>query len=363
MFVKRFAAYIVVLACDTIPDSHSCYSMSKLIPHIHCAALVVLIAFALSLSCSEEVIDNDRPRQMLGWNFPDEFGPSHVTVDEDSVRWGLFVSKRFSAKDNLWAVKSRNGGEWQDPLLLMNAYYSENLIFDVSDDTIRLEFTGIDESYFWDYGEYLSDTVPFPETVMITLPLVELLKDYDRDGIHDRLESELLLSTRLPDSDIDGKPDNVDFCPLAKAVEHNERFDIYRETIAHILRLDDPSKMQPKEDTAWTRHYGIFYMYEPTVTYIAMPGEIVMPELLNLPIVTIQARSPLFFTNKRLYTSTSGGVIPHLVLQRPEIDLIGNHASMKISYVSHKHKREHATIHLVEHNSKWEVESVTVEDL
>ena len=326
------------------------------------ACLSALFTLFLILSCGEKVIDRDRPREVLTWDFPDDFEPSHITTDDSDTRWGLFVSRRYSERDNLWTVRSVQGGEWQTPLLLMNAYFSSELEFEVQRATLKLVITEIDDDYFWDYDQYLQDTMPFPETVTVELSLNDLTRDDDFDGLPDRMELELLLSTRLPDSDLDGKRDDVDFCPLAKPLAHAERFDIYREAIMYLMRLDDPAKMQSVEDTAWSRYYGIYYVYQPTIVFLALPGERFMPELPNLPIIVIQARSPLYFTGKRLYGSSTGGVIPHLAFQRPKIDLVGSRAEMDIEYVTHKYKREPATIHFVKRDTGWKAESITKEE-
>jgi hypothetical protein len=316
----------------------------------------------LAASCGESGIDRDRPREVLTWSYPDDFQPSHVTADDTGARWGLFVSRRYSGKDNFWAVRSTDGAGWQDPVLLMNAYYSEQLRFESENGVLRLIFTNIDEDYFWDYEQFLQDTLPFPSVVTAEFEIADLLMDNDRDNLPDRLESELLLSVRLPDSDIDGKRDDVDFCPLAVPIEHAERFEIYREAVMTLMQLDDPEKLRPIEDTAWTRFYGVYYMHEPTVVYLAMPGETHTPELMNLPIVAVQRRSSLHFTSKQLYDSYSGGVIPHLVLERPKLDFIGDKAEMDIKYVTHKYRRELATIHFSKTAGKWKVESVTKDD-
>jgi hypothetical protein len=326
------------------------------------ACLFTLFAIFLILSCGDKTIDRDRPRDVLTWDFPEDFEPALITTDDSGNRWGLFVSRRYSEKDNLWAVRSVQGGEWESPILLMNAYFSSELKFEVKREALKLAFTEIDDDYFWDYDQNLQDTMPFPETVTLEFSLTDLTKDDDQDGLPDRVEEELLLSTRLPDSDLDGKRDDVDFCPLAKPLAHAERFDIYREAIMYLMRLDDPAKMQPVEDTAWSRYYGIYYVYQPTVVFLALPGERFMPELLNLPIMLIQARSPLYFTGKRLYGSSTGGVIPHLVFERPRTEIAGSHAEMDIEYVTHKYKREPATIHFVRRDTGWEAESITKEE-
>ncbi|MCK4655893.1 MAG: hypothetical protein KAT85_02640, partial [candidate division Zixibacteria bacterium] len=146
------------------------------------ACLSALFALFLILSCGEKVIDRDRPREVLTWDFPDDFEPSHITTDDSDTRWGLFVSRRYSERDNLWTVRSVQGGEWQTPLLLMNAYFSSELEFEVQRATLKLVITEIDDDYFWDYDQYLQDTMPFPETVTVELSLNDLTRDDDFDG-------------------------------------------------------------------------------------------------------------------------------------------------------------------------------------
>jgi hypothetical protein len=271
------------------------------------------------------------------------------------------VSRLYSGKDNIWAVR-HEGGEWVKPLLIMNAYYFEKLEFYVDGPLLRLVFEGIDENYFWDYRQFLQDTMPFPDTVALEFTIEELDMDQDSDGLPDRVERELLLSDRLPDSDADGKADNVDFCPLAKPLERTDRSALYREALVYLLQLDDPSKFEPSKDTAWTRYYGIYYIHQPTVVFVALPGERFMPELVNLPIVAIEARSPLYFTNMQLYSSSTGGVIPHLVFERPRFNLTGGRGEMAMVYVNHKYRRESATIHFANQGGVWEVEGVVKDE-
>jgi hypothetical protein len=328
-------------------------------------AIIGFTTFVLGLfvlSCGETVIDRDRPREVLSWNNPDGFEPSYIASEDDSVRWGLFVSRRYSAKDNLWAVKSVDGGEWSDPVLLMNAYWTTGMEFETVRDTFVLTFFGIEDGYFYDYNIPFEDTLPFPDTVVVRLSLSDLRRDYDGDHVPDNIEREMLLSTRLPDSDLDGKNDDVDYSPLGIPVEHKEAFKIYKVALTNLLHLDDPGNLNPDQDTAWTRYYGVYYLHEQTVAYVALPGENTLPELLDLPIVTIFARSPLYFTNNRLYTSSTNGVMPHLVFYKPSIDIFGSGASMKIEYVAAKYRKESATVYLAKHDDEWTIERVTEDE-
>ncbi len=337
------------------------YVGAQRFPRLWIAAFLLQLPLVLS-SCGTKIIDSDRPREVLLWNFPDNFEPSFITTDENGTKWGLFVSKRYSEKDNLWAVKFVEGAGWQDPIILMNAYCFEDLRLEVKNGSFVLTFTGIDEDYFWDYRQIVRDTLALPATVTIELSKADLIKDSDMDGLPNRLEEELLLSSRLPDSDADGKADNVDYCPLAKPLEHSERFDMYRIAIEFLMRLDDPKKLLATQDTAWTRYYGIYYIFEPTVVFVALPGERFMPELKGLPLVAIQARSPHYFTNRQLYGSFTGGVIPHLVFERPRIDLVGSHAEMEMDYVADRYRHERATIHFVQQDGTWGVQGVAKDE-
>jgi len=321
------------------------------------AALIIL-----TLACSDPVIDSDRPRQAISWDIPDGFEPSHITTDDPGARWGLFISRRYSAKDNLWTVRSVDGNEWHDPVMLMNAYLSTSLKFEIANDTFILTYYEIEDGYFYDYNVPFEDTLPFPDTVIVRLSLKNLLTDRDRDRIPDRIEQELLLSSRLPDSDIDGKTDDVDFSPLGLPLIHKENFEVYRAALIELMHLDDPVNLNPAEDTAWTRYYGIFYVHEQTVAFVALPGETTMPELLNLPIITILARSPLYFTSRRLYTSSTRGIIPHLTFYKPKIDVLGSGASMDIEYVAGKYRKESATVHMSKRADKWVIDQVTVDE-
>jgi len=244
----------------------------------------------------------------------------------------------------------------------MNAYLTSGMEFEVVRDTFVLTFYGIEDGYFYDYNIPFEDTVPFPDTVVVKLSRTELMKDYDGDHVPDNVEHEMLTSTRLPDSDLDGKDDNVDYSPLGIPVEHREAFEIYRATLIDLLHLDDPKNLNPERDTAWTRYYGIYYLHELTVAYVALPGENTLPELLDLPIVTIFARSPLYFTNKRLYISSTNGVMPHLVFYQPSIDIFGNSATMEIEYAAAKYRKESATVHLAKQADEWIIEQVTTDE-
>ncbi|MFH1892592.1 MAG: hypothetical protein ABIK83_07925 [Candidatus Zixiibacteriota bacterium] len=321
------------------------------------AALIIL-----TLACSDPMIDSDRPRQAISWDIPDGFEPSHITVNNAGARWGLFISRRYSGKDNLWAVRSVDGGEWRDPVLLMKAYLSTSVKFEIEADTIILTYSEIENGYFYDYNIPFEDTLPFPDSVTVKLSLAHLRADRDRDRIPDNIEQELLLSSHLPDSDLDGKTDDIDFSPLGTPLRHKENYEVYRAALIELMHLNDPENLNSSQDTAWTRYYGIYYTHEQTVAFVALPGETVMPELLNLPIITILARSPLYFTGRRLYTSSTRGIIPHLVFYKPKIDVLGSGASMDIEYVAGKYKRESATVHLSKTADKWVIDQVTVDE-
>jgi hypothetical protein len=326
-------------------------------------ALLTVAAVCINTSCSnEQDVVRDRPRQTQIWNYPDDFEPSHITTDDDGNRWGLFVSRRFSGKESFWAVRSIAGGEWSNPILLMNAYYFTELKFEAVADLLRLTFIEIDENYFYDYDRYLDQAPEFPETVVVELRLDYLTKDRDRDGLPDLLEKEMLLSSRLPDSDVDGKPDNVDFCPLGVPVSGNNGLDIYRTALVHLMQLDNIVNLSPAKDTAWTRFYGTYYIHEPTIAYVAFPGEPVLPELTDLPIVLIQVKSPLYFGGKPQYGSFTGGIVPHLIFYKPEIDIFGRSATMKLELVERVHRRESATMHLAKSGEQWVVKQVTQDD-
>ena len=232
--------------------------MKELIIYRMLLKFIMLLSAIITVSCGSGQIDRDRPRQVLTFNYPNGFEPSYITTDEDGTRWGLLVSRRYSGKDNLWAVKSENGGEWSEPILLMNAYYFEELEFEVRNDTFRLAFDGIDDGYFYDYNLFLDDTLPFPEKVTVELAMTDLTADEDGDALPNVMENELLLSTRMPDSDTDDKNDDVDFCPLARPCKHSDRFDIYRSAIMYLMRFDNPASLQPRQDTAWSKYYNIY---------------------------------------------------------------------------------------------------------
>ncbi len=326
-------------------------------------ALLTVAAVCINTACSnEQDVIRDRPRQTQIWNYPDDFKPSHITTDDDGNLWGLFVSRRFSGKESFWAVRSIADSEWSDPILLMNAYHFTELKFEIAKGLLRLTFIEIDEDYFYDYDSYLDRAPEFPDTVVVELRLDDLTRDRDRDGLPDLLEREMLLSSRLPDSDADGKRDDVDFCPLGVPTSGNNRLDIYRTALVHLMQLDDISNLSPVKDTAWTRFYGTYYIDEPTIVYVAFPGEPVLPELIDLPIVLIQVRTPMYFGSKPQYGSFTGGIVPHLIFYRPETDIFGKSATMKLELIKRVHRRESATMHFAKSGEQWVVTQVTQDD-
>jgi hypothetical protein len=259
-------------------------------------------------------------------------------------------------------VRSVAGGEWNDPIMLMNAYYFDELEFEVSDSFFRLTFIGIDENYFYDYDRFLDQSPDFPDTVVIELRIDDITRDKDGDNLPDLLEKEMLLSSRLPDSDGDGKADNVDYCPLGIPVQSDSRLDIYKSALIDLMKLDDLNNLVPKQDTAWTRYFGTYYIHEPTIAYIAFPGEPEPPELTDLPIVLIQARSPLYFGKRQRYGSFTGGIIPHLVFYKPEIDFFEKHATMTLEFVERVYRHESATMHFEKSGEHWVVTQVTKDE-
>jgi hypothetical protein len=331
---------------------------------VNTAVLMFAIALgAAAMSCSSSGdIRSDRPRQVLTWEPPEDFEPTHITEAGDGTRWGIFVSKRFSGKDNFWAVKSVDGGPWTNPIMLINAYYFSDLKVKVNEETIELEFYDIDDSYFYDYERFLDTEPDFPETVTVSLPFSFLYKDEDRDGMPDRIEQELMLSPRLPDSDADGKRDALDFCPLGKPVEHDEVLDIYSTALTKLMDLGNISGLVARHDTAWSSYYGTYYMYEPNVAYVALPGESSIPELPGLPIILIEVKSPLVFGGRQRYASFTGGTIPHLAFYKPQISILGNEATMDIEYVERRYRREKATMQFALHGNAWEVTQVVKDD-
>jgi len=324
---------------------------------------LTLICLALSysilnLSCTDHEIREDRPRSIQSWVYPNDFEPSFTTEDEAGVKWSLFVSQRLSGKDNLWLVHS-DGGEWVEPLILMNAYYFDSLEFTVRNDTIDMIFYDIADEYFYDYNVAL-DLPDFPDTTQLSFPITDLRLDRDSDGVPDKLERELLLSNRLPDSDMDGKRDDMDFCPLGKPMIHDDRFDLYVTALENLFHLDDPDKLLPTRDTAWTRYYGMYYLDEPNTQFMALPGEKELPEFQGLPIILIQARSPLYFSSKPMYGTTSGSVIPHIVLNSPRIGFFGIDAEMLIEYASSRHLREKALLSFTKEDDEWSITDIEV---
>ncbi len=321
-------------------------------------SVLFLALSLLVLSCTDARIREDRTRPLLNWVYPNDFEPSYITEDESGVRWGIFASQRFSGKDNIWAVHDEGAG-WVEPLLLMNAYYYERLEFSVEKDTLELVFHDMADEYFYDYDEDI-DVPEFPDTTKLAFALEDLRYDEDSDNLPDRLERELLLSTRLPDSDMDGKADNMDFCPLGHPMQAADRFEIYVTALENFLDLDDPGRLLPSQDTAWTRYYGMYYLDEPNTQYVALPGENELPEFVGLPIVLVQARSPLYFAAKPLYQTNSGRVIPHLVLYRPSIGFFGKDAEMLVEYAASRHLREKAILSFAQADGEWSITDIEV---
>jgi len=327
----------------------------------HIAALIAVSSVMLP-SCSDPVIVRDRPRTVNNWLYPNDFEPAFITEDENGVRWGLFVSQRFSAKNNIWVTYS-DGSEWQTPLIVMNAYQFDSLSFAVRSDSLYIEFVGLSDDYFFDYNAFTGDTMDLYRPVNLAFPLALLRSDCDGDNMPDRIESELLTSTRLPDSDTDDKTDDLDFCPLGSPVVHDARFDVYKATLERLARLDDPEKMQPSQDTAWTKFYGMYYLNEPNTLYLVLVGEKELPEIPGLGVVLIQVRAPLYFTSRDSYRTSTGGVIPHLIFHNPKMGLFDRSATMRIEHVTSKYAREAAMVSLERtEGGEWSIKDIVIEE-
>jgi hypothetical protein len=310
--------------------------------------------------CPNDERDSDRPRSVFSWDLPLGFSPAYVATDTSGVNWGLFVSRRFSGKDNLWAVRS-DGSGWEKPVCVMNAYVFDELRFEVRDSRLNLTFVNIDPGYYRDYDLKQPDTSSTPDTLRLRFDISGLEADADKDQLPDVVEAELLTSNRLPDSDADGKSDGVDYSPLGKPLPNEARFEIYRAAIVYLMHLDDPKNIEPREDTSWSAYYGVPYLHEPTVAYLSLPDEIAMPEFVDLPIILIEARAPLYFTAKQRYSSVSGGIVPHLLFRKPEFVMFEEMTSLLIEYVADKYRRESATLLFRKIDGSWSVEGVTAE--
>ncbi|MBD3219141.1 MAG: hypothetical protein GF310_12775, partial [candidate division Zixibacteria bacterium] len=197
--------------------------------------LILFFSFFI-LACEEGPVIEDSQRRLISWKPPADFKPSYITQDEDSIYWGLFISKRYSAKYNLWTVKSSDRQNWVDPILIENAYAFSDIDFEVRNDSLHFVVYEIDPGYFPDHGLGLGAYVDYKDDISLSYSIKELRKDRDLDKIYDNIEKELLTSDRLPDTDLDGKNDLMDYCPLSKPHPFDRNHRVYESVLWNIIQ-------------------------------------------------------------------------------------------------------------------------------
>jgi hypothetical protein len=323
-------------------------------------ALTTIILFLLvfQFSCGEKAIVTDPERPVLFWSPPEDFKPSYITEDNNGVFWGLFISKRYSAKYNLWVVKSKDSENWTDPLLVDNAYYFSDLNFNVRNDSLNFIFYEIAPEYFRDHGQGIGEFVDNKDDLELTFVLKDLRYDRDRDGIPDKIEKELLTSNRLLDTDLDGKSDRLDFNPLSMPQIQTVKHKLYKSVIQEILKTSKIDNTIIKKDSVWSRFFGIYVISEPNPLYLSFQNEKSTFELTGFDVPLIIVRTPLWFGSRPSYRGWSDGIIPHLNFTEVSIDILRKNARVRVqNYISHENSDEF-NVFLKKKDDSWQVESI-----
>ncbi len=316
---------------------------------------LILILLVLSLSCGKQPIVEAPRKAIISWNPPADFRPSYITQDQDSVYWGLFISKMYSAKFNLWTVKSTDRQTWTTPILIDNAYYFESLDFSVKDDTLHLTYFQIDPGYFPDHSLGLGAFVDNKDEMKLAYSLRDLTRDRDLDGIPDNVEHELLTSPRLPDTDLDGKKDYFDTNPLAKPRELTSDHEIYTAVLHDIVKSSGLDKIPVARDTAWTKFYRIYVLSGPSPLYLAFSSEQKTFEMVGFPMTLISVKTPLWFGSRPEYRSLSGGIIPHINFKDIKYKFLGKTASAFVEFYINEEQITNYQFDLKKERGKWQV--------
>lgn len=295
--------------------------------------ILTIIIFTIPLyicGCGEEVTIEAPRQSILDFNPPGDFRPSRITQDEKGAYWGLFVSRRLSARDNIWVVKSGDKKRWIDPVLVMNAYFANSIDFEVHSDSLYFVFYEIDPGYFLDYNLGLGDFVDYKDECEISFALSDLTYDRDNDGIYDNIEEEILTSNRLPDTDLDGKPDRLDTNPISKPAVRTRHHQIYEAVLENIIHTAGLDTITTHNDKEWSRYYGLYYLSESYPLYLSFSAEQELFELAGFPMPLIMVKTPLWYGSRTRYTSSSDGIIPHINFKRVTIKPFVNQAEVLV---------------------------------
>lgn len=320
--------------------------------------IVILFLTLFSLSCSEKEIITDSRRSMINWSPPEDFRPSYITQDENGVYYGLFVSKRYSGRHNLWGVSSRDGQRWSHPFMIDNAYYFADLDFSVRNDSLFFIYYEIAPEYFGDHGLGLGAYVDHKDDLELSYSLKALKHDWDRDNLPDNVEAELLTSKRLPDTDLDGKPDFLDYNPLTVPQIKSGNYDLYEQVLWNIIQTAGLDTVPVKRDTAWSKFYGLYVLNEPFPLYVAFPGEKELFEMAGFPMPVISVKTPLWYGSRQRYNGPTGGTIPHITFWRISHRFLQNKADVYVEVFRTQDNIENYRFQLEKQDDNWNVSSI-----
>jgi len=322
---------------------------------------IVILTISLGIvGCDSEVVVEDSRRPLLTFTPPDDFRPSKITQDENDLYWGLFISHRLSGKDNLWVVRSRDRQTWTNPLLVMNAYFTSFIDFEVRGDSLHFVFYEIDPGYFNDYGLSVGDFVDYKDECELSFALYDLKYDRDNDGIYDNIEKEILTSNRLPDTDLDGKPDRLDFNPISKPAVLTRNHEIYAVILKEILKTAQLDNITISRDADWTKYYGIYYLTEPQPLYLVFSSEQDQFEFTGFPMPLVNVHTKLWYGSRISYRSNSDAVIPHIEFQNIDYINFSKSAKVLINTFMTNEKQNQYEFLVKSENDDWIVKSVTL---
>ncbi len=319
------------------------------------STILILLFAAFLFACEEGPVVEDSQRRLVSWNPPADFRPSYITQDEDSIYWGLFISKRYSAKYNLWAVKSSDRRNWVDPILIENAYAFSDIDFEVRNDSLHFVVYEINPGYFPDHGLGLGAYVDYKDDISLLYSIKELRKDRDLDKIYDNIEKELLTSDRLPDTDLDGKNDLMDYCPLSKPHPLERNHKVYESVLWNIIQSSGIDKIKVEKDTAWTKYFRTYVLKSPSPLYLAFPKEKETFELKGFPMPLVIVKTPLWFGSRPSYNSLSGGTIPHLNFRAINYNLLKNGAKVYVESYLTEEQIDNYEFHVEKEGGQWVV--------
>jgi hypothetical protein len=325
--------------------------MSKRLIYILLALFTAIIA-----GCGDDIIVEDPPRNLLFWDPPEDFRPSYIRQDESGTYWGLFVSRRYSGKHNLWIVNSNDREKWVNPLLVENAYYFEDLDFEVRNDSLFFIYYEIAPEYFPDHGLGLAEFVDYKDELELSYALNDLRADRDIDSIPDNVEAELLLSNRLPDTDLDGKLDRRDMCPHSKPIAQTTKHKIIESILKEILVSSGLDTLEIEIDQAWSRFFGLTTLKESYPFYVSLSEEWDIPEFVGFPMPLVITKSPLWFYDRQRYKGFYDGTIPHIDIKEIEKIFMRNYATALVRiHIDPQNTNDYEFV-LSEKDGLWQVD-------